>query len=42
MKESVLNIYNNGMPQPKPKGYQLNDLNFSKTDVHIQAELNHS
>lgn len=34
--EGVLNMYNNGMPQPKPKGDQMNDPLFPKTDVHIK------
>lgn len=34
--EGVIAMYNNGMPQPKPKADQLNDPLFPKTDVHIQ------
>lgn len=34
--EGVMNMYSNGMPQPKPKPEQLNDPLFPKTDVHIQ------
>lgn len=34
--EGVMNMYNNGMPQPKPKPDELNDPLFPKTDVHIQ------
>jgi len=34
--EGVLNMYSNGMPQPKAKPEQLNDPLFPKTDVHIK------
>ncbi|MES2416677.1 MAG: cytochrome c peroxidase [Bacteroidota bacterium] len=34
--EGVLNMYSNGMPQPKPKPEQVNDPLFPKTDPHIK------
>ncbi|MBB6272427.1 cytochrome c peroxidase [Pedobacter cryoconitis] len=34
--EGVMNMYNNGMPQPQPKPNELNDPLFPKTDVHIK------
>lgn len=34
--EGVMNMYNNGMPQPKQKPDELNDPLFPKTDVHIK------
>ena len=34
--EGVMNMYNNGMAQPKPKPEQINDPLFPKTDVHIK------
>lgn len=34
--EGVMNMYNNGMPQPRPKPEELNDPLFPKTDVHIK------
>ncbi|MBB5644078.1 cytochrome-c peroxidase [Pedobacter cryoconitis] len=34
--EGVMNMYNNGMPQPKQKPEELNDPLFPKTDVHIK------
>jgi cytochrome c peroxidase len=34
--EGVMNMYNNGMPQPQPRPDELNDPLFPKTDVHIK------
>lgn len=34
--EGVINMYNNGMAQPKPKPEQVNDPLFPKTDVHLK------
>ena len=34
--EGVMNMYSNGMPQPKAKPEQVNDPLFPKTDVHIK------
>jgi len=34
--EGVINMYSNGMPQPKPKPDQLNDPLYPKTDIHIK------
>jgi len=34
--EGVMNMYSNGMPQPKPTPAQLNDPLFPQTDIHIK------
>jgi cytochrome c peroxidase len=41
--DGIINMYNNGMPQPKPAAHQLSDSLFPKTDPLIRKlELNAS
>jgi cytochrome c peroxidase len=34
--DGVMNMYNNGMAQPKPKPNQMSDPLFPKTDIHLK------